>query len=212
MKSKPSFSLPRWLFLLTFSAAATHAQPVTAIGATAVPGLLGQTYNGVEVAYINHTEDGPPDSLRRYSFVSSRPLIEKNNVDAAFRYDFIRGSAFGQRLQQHDVAMSFTGYVPATGTSLFARGDIGWTWSRSGGSWDNSFAYLLGVGAEIPLSPRLVLIPSINFRDIRQAAHDDWQYGAKLSWTLRSLWTATAGVHADDHRNLEFSFGVQRRY
>lgn len=173
--------------------------------------LLGQTYSAAEFGYTHHVESAPR-ALRRYGFVSSRPLVEAQNVDAAFRYNYTRGSAFGVSGHQHDLAMSFTGYLPLAQVKPFVRGDLGWAWTKVGGVKDDSFVYLVGVGVEVPLAPRLALTPFLNFEEARQFHDRVWSAGGRLSYRVNRGWGATFAVQADDEHNIEYTFGVLRRF
>ncbi len=207
MKSKKScFTLAAWFIALVLGPAGAGLAQTDA-GA----GLLGQTYSGIEFGYTHHVE-AAPRALHRYGFVSSRPLVEKENVDAAFLYNYTRGSAFGLGGQQHDLAMAFTGFLPHPEARPFARAELGWVWTRLGGIRESSFAYKVGVGVELPLSARVAVAPFVNYREITQAHDRGFQFGVRGHYRMNRLWHATLTFTADDAHNLDYAAGVQRRF
>jgi hypothetical protein len=213
MKIKPSVKLAISGALLALGVSASAlAQSAAPVMNTDSGGLLGQTYTGVEFGYTHHVE-GLPSVLHRYGFVSSRPLTEaKENVDAAFRYNYTRGSALGATATQHDVAVAFTGYLPLQNVKPFIEGDAGWVWSRGDAAHESSFLYLFGAGAEFALARQLALTPFVTYQEAPRFHDHVWNYGAKASYRFNRDWSSTLTVQADDQHNVEYAVGVQRRF
>jgi hypothetical protein len=210
MKTKPSLHCIVTVVGLAL-ASALNANEVPQSNADS-PGLLGKTYSGLEFGYTHHVE-GAPDVLHRYGFVSSRPLAEaKENVDAAFRYNYTRGSAFGLHADQHDIAMGFTGYLPTPDAKPFIEGELGWAWTKVGGVKDNSLVYTLGAGVELRLNPRLSLAPFVQFQDAPQFHDRLWNFGARATHHFERGWSGTLTIQSDDAHNIEYALGVLRRF
>jgi hypothetical protein len=189
------------------------AQPaMTAVSRDSSHGLLGQTYTGVGFGYVHHVE-APPRARHRYGFVSSRPLLELGETtDAAFRYDYTRSSASGERRHRHDVAVGFTRYVENALTKPFLRADAGYAMRKEEGRTRNSFAYVAGAGVEVAVAPWLALTPYANFHHAPSLDSGRWQFGATASHRFNRAWSSTLGVQMDTKHNLEYAVGLQRRF
>ena len=210
MKTTPWFKLPTLGALLLTPLFGQMASPTGVADYSA--GLLGRTYTAGEFGYVHHVQRAP-DVLRRYGFASNAPLRELgSNTDATFRYDYTRGSGTAT-LVRHDVAVAFTRYATLhDGTKPFLVAQAGWAGLKTAGELHSSFAYLVGAGAELTLRPRLALTPYLNFREALE--HDDraWNFGAKLGWRFEQRWSGTFAVQIDDHHNIEYAVGLQRRF
>lgn len=215
MKTK----LPLILILSVLGAGGTLATPlqgeageVAAAIAADSAGLLGRTYSGLEFGYTHHVE-GPPGSLRRFGFVSSRPIVEEaQNVDAAFRYNYTRGSLAGGTWSRHDGAMSFTGYLPPAEARPFVRGDVGWVWSQGAGNSENAFQFLVGGGIEIVMTPRMALTPFIHYQDAPDLDERAVWFGAQTSYRFDRVWSGTFTLQIDNEHNIEYALGMMRRF
>lgn len=194
------------------NSAVVESGPVLSPLADDSPGLLGRTYSGLEFGYTHHVESAPR-SLRRWGFVSNRPIIEEaQNVDAAFRYNYTRGSLVSGSQSQHDVAASFTGYLLRTEVKPFLRGDLGWAWTSGRGNSENGFMFVLGTGMELTLTPRLALTPYINYQDAPDLDERAVIFGARGVYRFHREWQGTLAVQIDDAHNLEYSVGLMRRF
>ncbi|HVS51789.1 MAG TPA: hypothetical protein VHD62_05485 [Opitutaceae bacterium] len=213
MKIKTSLKLALAGALLAGGATtAMFAQSATPLSPADNGGLLGQEYTGVEFGYTHHVESAPA-VLHRYGFVSSRPLVEaKENVDAAFRYNYTRGSAFGSLVTQHDVAVAFTGYLPLGTAKPFVEGDAGWAWQRGDVAHQSGFMYLIGAGVELAVAPRVAVAPFVNYTEAPRFHDHIWNFGARTSYRFDRTWSGTFTVDVDDQHNVEYAVGVQRRF
>jgi hypothetical protein len=210
MKSIPSLKLATFAALAAFCP--VLAQSPVPMSSEESAGLIGQAYSGLEVGYVHHIESAPR-ALHHYSFVSSAPIGELGpTVDAAFRYDYVRGSMLGMTGHQHTVMASFLKYAPLDHSRPFVHADAGWLWQKSLGQNESSFVYRVGAGIEILLKPRLALTPYAVYRDARQVEERSWNFGAKLAHRMHRQWSGTLGVQFDDERNVEWSLGIQRRF
>ena len=175
-------------------------------------GLLGRTYSAVEFGFNHHVESAPR-ILRRYGFVSSRPLGELGPyVDASFHYDYTRGSEFGARFDEHDLTVAFLRYFPQGDVKPFVQAEAGWLWQRFAGRHEDSFVYRLGGGVEFLLKPRVALTPFVTYRDARQVEQRAWNVGAKMVFRANRSWSWSVALQVDDSHNLEYAAGVQRRF
>ena len=208
MKTTNSFLLTGAALLLALTwPASASAQPASA----PITGeFIGQTYSGLDWGYTRHTESAP-SVLHRYGFVTSRPLLEAENVDAAFRYNYTRGTTLGPNGRQHDFDLAFTGYISRGSVKPFLEGRTGWAWAKAGAVSRNSFAYLVGGGLELLLAPQFSLTPFVNFRETPHFHERGWNGGVKAGFRLNRGWSSSVTVEFDDEHNTQFSFGVQLR-
>lgn len=177
-------------------------------------GLLGQKFTGVDFGYTHHVESAPK-SLRRYGFVSQAPLAELTNVDAAFHYDFIRGSSLGLTNQTHRTYVSFTRYFEHRTVKPFAQAAAGWAWSKTGPVKEDSFFYRGVVGAEVGINPNVALTPFVSIEEaanIGGLGDRAWNIGAKLAYRLNRNWVPTLRVQIDDDDNIEYAVGMNYRF
>jgi hypothetical protein len=208
--------IPSSLHLLTVAAALAagpaFAQSPAMMSAEETGGLLGQTYSGLEFGYTHHIESAPR-TLHRYGFISSKPIDDfGSNTDAAFRYDFMRGSGSGARFDQHELGISLLRYTVQGEVKPFVHADIGYLWQKAGAEREESFAYRLGAGVELKLKPRVSLTPFFSYRDARQVEQRSWNFGAKIAVRPDRRWSWSFAVQADDERNIEYAAGAQRRF
>jgi hypothetical protein len=173
-------------------------------------GLVGQNYSGLTFGYTHHV-DGPPSVLHSFGFLANRPT-EVPNVDASFKYEYTTGSAFGVTGREHDLAIGATGYLPLAGFKPFLEGNVGWAFAKTGGVKNDSFAYLIGVGAEFQVLPRLAVTPYVNYQEAPHFHDRVWNYGAKTTYRLAQEWSTTFAVQIDDEHNVEYKLGVNRHF
>lgn len=187
------------------------AQTMPATSGEFAPGLIGDTYTGIEFGYT-HRSDGPPDVLHRYGAIVSRPIDDELvHTDAAVRYNYTRSGANGLINQTHEFAASLLHYVPVGGAKPFLEGQLGLAWQR-GAVHQSSVAYAAGAGVELLLAPRVALTPFAQFKSLPRFHDDVWNYGAKLTFRAERGWSVTVGVQFVDTDGAEFTLGVQRRY
>jgi len=202
--------------LLLVSTAALFAMATPAVRAQAATspafrgGLLGQTYSGIEAGYVRHHESAPR-VMRRYGFISSRPMPDGENLDGRFRYNYTRGSTLGTEGQQHDFSIGVSRFFRNGPVAPFLEGDLGWGWARGGGRRANSFIYQAKLGVETMLSTDVSLTPSISYQEARQFHDHTWNFGLKLAYRLNEGWATTLGTAIDDANNVEIALGVHRR-
>jgi hypothetical protein len=176
------------------------------------PGLLGSTYTGLDYGYTHHSSSAP-NALHRWGFISSRPIYDElRNTDAAFRYNYTRGSSSGDLMQMHEVAASLQSYMIVGEAKPFVEGQVGWAWSRSGAGGQSGAMYSGTVGVELGVMPQVTFTPFLRFRSSPRFHADNWYYGAKLLRRFDVSWSGSVGLQLDDDSNAEFSIGVQRRF
>jgi hypothetical protein len=187
------------------------AQTMATVPSDMAPGLIGETYTGVEFGYTHRT-DGPPDVMHRYGAIVSQPINDElNHTDAAVRYNYTRSSANGILGQAHEFAASLLHYVPVGGVKPFIEGQLGFAWTR-GATDGNSVMYAGTAGVEMLMSPRVALTPFAQFKSMPRLHDDVWNYGAKLTFRVERGWSASVGIHFVDADGAEFTLGIQRRY
>src|SRR5687767_5295675 len=93
----PKALLVSALFGLALSASAQMTPAPTAPSGGSTYGLLGEHYSGLRYTYTD-INDGPLNVMHGYGFVANRPTSQR--VDAMFKYEYSRASAFGMRTQQ----------------------------------------------------------------------------------------------------------------
>ncbi len=204
------------LSLLTFAATLAlcpvFAQSPSLLAPGETGGLLGQAYTGVEFGYTHHVESAPR-VLRRYGFVSSKPLDELGaHVDASFRYDYTRGSEFGARFDEHDLMVGFLRYFPQAEVKPYLSAEFGWAWEKFAGNDEDSFVYRLGAGVEFLLKSRVALTPFVTYRDARAIEQRAWNVGARLGIRATRAWNWSFTLQVDDDHNIEYAVGAQRRF
>jgi hypothetical protein len=210
MKTTTSLPLVVLAGLLALSPVSAQTT-ASVVSADTSAGLLGQTYTGGEFAYTHHVES-PPRTLRRYGFVSYRPLGELGpQVDAAFRYDYNRSSLAGITNHEHDVTATLLRYWVQDTAKPFVHADLGWAWQKFGGANDHSLLYRVGAGVELALKPRLAATPFVNYRETRNFDQRAWNFGAKIAYRMHQHWNSSFTVQVDDSNNVEYTIGLQRR-
>jgi hypothetical protein len=172
-------------------------------------GLLGQDYAGAFFSYT-HFDDGPPSAARTYGLIANRPT-EIANLDASFKYEYSRMSAFGMRARQHDVAIGATKYIPLAAAKPFISGDIGWAFAKAGGVKDNSFFYVVTGGAEFQVLPRLAVSPYVSYSEAKDFHVRGWDFGVKAAYRLSQDWSAMARVQFDDDY-VDYRVGANRHF
>lgn len=195
------------------SASAQTAVPVPAPAAEdrETPSLLGQTYTGLEFGYTHHVESAPR-SLRRFGFVSHKPLGELGpQVDATFRYDYLRGSTAGTTFHQHDITASLLRYWVDGPAKPFLHADLGWAWQKFGAR-DSSFLYRLGAGLEVQLRQRFAVTPFFAYRETPGLDDRRWNFGGRIAYRMQHQWSWALTTQMDDKHNIEYALGFQRRF
>lgn len=208
MKTKNSYLIAGGALLLALAwPCSASAQPAST---TLSGGWIGETYSGLEWGYTRHRESAP-SVLHRYGFVSSRPLLEADNLDAAFHYNYTRGSTLGANGKQHDFELAFTGYLTRGSVKPYLEGRTGWAWAKAGAVSRNSFAYRAGGGLEMLIGPQFSLTPFINFRETPHFHERAWTGGMKAGIRINRGWSSSVAVEFDDEHNSQFTFGLQLR-
>jgi len=178
-------------------------------------GLLGADYAGAEFGYIHHI-DGPPRVMHRYGFVANRPvtpLSSSVNVDAMFKYNYTTGSDSGIHAWQHDAMIGSTAYLNLARIKPFVEGNVGWAWTAGNvASKNDSFAYLVGGGAEVQVAERFVITPYANFREATHFHSHGWTYGTKAAYRLTRQWSGLVGGELDENHNVEWRVGMNRHF
>lgn len=178
-------------------------------------GLLGADYAGLEFGYTHHI-DGAPSVLHRYGFVANRPatpLSSGVNVDAMFKYNYTTGSDSGLHAWQHDAMIGATGYLNMARLKPFLEGNVGWAWTNNNFRTKNdSFAYLVGAGAEVQVAERFVITPYANYRETPHFHSHVWTYGTKAAYRLTRQWSGLVGGEIDENHNIEYRVGVNRHF
>jgi hypothetical protein len=183
----------------------------SASGSGSAYGLLGQNYAGVYFGYTD-IDKGPPDAARSYGFIANRPS-EVPNVDALFKYEYTRMSAFGVNYREHDFAIGGVGYLPLAGVKPFIEGNLGWAFAKAGGgAKSDSFTYLIGVGAEFQLLSRLAVSPYVNYQEATHFNSHQWNYGVKATYRIAQEWSGTVAVERNDDHDMTYRFGVNRHF
>lgn len=212
MKITTSLQLVTFAAGLALSSAFAQTSPAPALAAEDGGGLLGATYSGVEFGYTHHVESAPR-ALRRYGFVSHKPMAELGaTVDGTFRYDYVRGSLPGATLHQNHLSASLLRYWVDGSAKPFVHADVGWAWHKAGGASDSSFLYRLGAGAEVWVRPRVAVTPFVMFSDTPDLDDRVWNFGAKFGYRLDRHWHAGFTLKLDSEHNIEYALGFQRRF
>lgn len=180
-------------------------------------GLIGQNYAGANYTYTHHVSN-LPSSLNTYGVIVNEAA--RSGFDSALKYDWTTGSALGANLQQHALALAFTGYVPLTWGKPFIEGDAGWVWQKTAGVRDNAFAYAVAGGVELQLLERLVLTPAISYEAapgldsnfIWNNADHDWYGGAKATYRISRTWSSSLGARMDTRHNIGYTLGVNYHF
>ena len=176
-------------------------------------GQLGAAFAGVSLDYLR-LDDGPPSAARGFTFTVNQPL--NAGFDAKFDYDYAKASAFGVSAHQETALASLVAFETSNWGRSYVQVGAGYAWIRGGGVSDNSFEFLVGVGAEFQAARALTLTPYLNF--VRQTGANESRYdlGMKATYRLTKEWDLTAKVQQDFVRHSSdatvFSLGVAYRY
>lgn len=191
-------------------AGASSSGMTTSAASGSAYGLLGQDYMGVHFGYTD-VDSGPPNVAHSYGFIANRPS-EVPNLDALFKYDFSRARAFGLKNEEHDFAIGAVGYVPLAGVKPFAEANVGWAFGKFAGNRSDSFTYLLGVGAEIQVMPRLALSPYVNFQEATHYNQNQWTYGVKATYRVAQEWSTSLAVELNKDDDVTVRVGLNRHF
>lgn len=174
-------------------------------------GLLGQDYAGVTFGYTD-LDRGPAHVVHSYGFHANRPT-QVPNLDAAFKYEYSRLSAFGNRVTEHDVAIGATKFLTLAQFKPFLEGNVGWAFLKNSfGGRADSFFYLAGIGAEFQALPRLAVAPYVNYQEAPHLHARNWNYGAKATYRVTQQWSGTVVLELNDDSDLTFKIGVNRHF
>jgi hypothetical protein len=193
---------------------ATAPGDMTSLSGTGY-GLLGQDYAGLEFGYTHHV-DGPPSVLHRYGFIANRPAAPMSsgvNVDAMFKYNYTTGSDSGLHAWEHDALIGARGFLNFANVKPFVEGNAGWAWTNNNFKTKNdSFAYVLGTGAEFQVGQRVAVAPYVNYEEMPHFHSHEWSYGAKASLRVAREWSAILGGEMDEDHNIEYRVGWNRHF
>jgi hypothetical protein len=174
-------------------------------------GLLGQDYVGLTFGYTD-LENGPASVVHSYGFHANRPAPELPNLDASFNYEYSRVSAFGNTAREHDVAIGVTKFLSLAQIKPYLEGNVGWAFLKSNNAKTDSFFYLVGIGAEIQLMPRLALTPYVNYQEAPRLHARGWSYGVKATYRFAQAWSGSVGLELDDDSDIQYKVGVNRHF
>ena len=173
-------------------------------------GLLGQNYTTIGYGYIDL--DSTNVHASRYSLAANQSLRE--GLDGLLEYGYTRSSSFaGTRLTQHDLMAGARAYLTSAGFKPYVEAGLGWVWQKAAGVSDDSFAWGLGVGAEIDVVSAVTVTPYVRYEDLTRGSNNDsWNYGVKANYWVTSRVGIQAGVERDDDKNMTYSVGANIRF
>ena len=178
-------------------------------------GMLGQDYAGAEFGYTHHV-DGPPSVLHRYGFIANRPVSPASagvNLDGMFKYNYTTGADSGLHAWQHDAMIGTRAFLNLANVKPFVEGNVGWAWTNNNFKMKNdSFAYLLGAGAEFQLGQRFALTPYVNYEEMPHFHGHAWTYGTKAAFRVSRTWSGVIGGELDEDHNIEYRVGWNRHF
>lgn len=173
-------------------------------------GLLGQNY--VTLGYGYTDLDSTSIHASTYTLSANQSLRE--GLDGIFEYNYTRTSQFGssQRLTQHDIMLGARAFLTSGVVKPYVEAGAGWVWERSA-VHDDSFAWGLGVGAEIEVINALTVTPFVRYEDITKGSDNDtWTYGVKTNYWLNRSLGLQAGIARDDDKNMTYTVGANIRF
>ncbi|MDQ5980341.1 MAG: hypothetical protein QG602_3317 [Verrucomicrobiota bacterium] len=173
--------------------------------------LLGQTYGTLTYSYINL--DGTSVHADSYAFEVNQPLAE--NIDGVFGYEYSQtGNIAGSRVKQQVLSAAVRAFSRSYAWGKpFAEAGVGYARSRLAGDSDDSFVWSLGIGAELRVSARATVTPYVRYADAPDLAGSGaFNFGARGSYWIDSLWAVTAGFEVDDDKNTAFTVGTNFRF
>jgi opacity protein-like surface antigen len=180
--------------------------------ADAGKGLLGQSYVGLDYAYMV-LHSSAVANYQGLNFEYNQPL------NTGFDFNLGLGDSWssqfsGTRARQKAVDANAIAFIPdlAWGRPFIGVG-AGWIWTKTSNVRDNSFLYKLDTGVEFQVTRELSLTPVVSFTD-PTALHvnNKWGYGVKANYWITSEWGVTAGVMRDNMVNTTFSVGTTFRF
>jgi hypothetical protein len=173
-------------------------------------GLLGQQYASLTYTYLDLDAPAHADD---YTLGLNQPL--NAGLDAIFSYDYTRsGRIAGGRATEHDLLAGLRAFSNHyTWGKPFVEASVGYSWQKFGGAKDDSFAWGLGVGAELQLAPAFTLTPTIKYADAPDlAGSGTWIYAVKANYWIDSQWSVVAGISRDDDHTNGFTVGTNFRF
>lgn len=173
--------------------------------------LLGQSYATLTYGYVNFDESSV--HADDYTFEINEPLMA--NLDGVFAYDYLHSGVFaGSRLKQHTLSAALRAFSTSYAWGKpFAEAGVGFAWNRFGGVSDDSFVWMVGVGAELRVNNRATVTPYMNYVDAPDLGDSGaFSFGVRGSYWIDSSWAVTTGFEVDDDRNTTFTVGTNFRF
>lgn len=176
-------------------------------------GLLGASYAGVSFDYLD-LRDGPPSAGRGFTLTLNQAM--NPGFDTKLSLDYAKASAFGINANQKNLFASLVSFEKIAGATGYVELGAGWTWFKAGPFSDNSFAFVVGTGAEFQVAQALTVTPYLNF--VRRTGFNDSEYdlGVKAAYRVTQHWDLTAKVQQNfvrkDSDVTVFSIGANYRY
>lgn len=173
-------------------------------------GLLGVNY--VTTGYSYTDLDNTGTHVSDFTLTLNENL--RDGIDGIVEYGYGRSSKIaGSRITQHDILFGARAFLTSGATKPYVEAGVGWVWQKGFGSSDDSFAYGLGVGAEIQIAPAATLTPFVRYEDITRGSNNDsWTYGLKANYWVSSRVGLQAGIARDDDKNMNYSVGANFRF
>jgi len=176
------------------------AQP--APDASAVQGLLGQSYATLTYTYINL--DGVSSHADDYQFAANLPVSA--GLDGLLSYDFVDHD-FGHSNVLMAGLRAFSSRFNWGKPYVEAGAGFAWT------SGDDSFVWNVATGIEFQVARQATLTPFIEYTDAPDLAGDgSWNFGAKGNYWVNPQWAVTVSVEIDDDNNTGFTVGTNFRF
>lgn len=153
------------------------------------PGVLGHSYLDFNYTWVDFNEDNA--SPRGYIAGLSANMPLQRGLDVGLGYNYFRennhrnpfnNSPFDVRA--HQLTTNATYWLPSAGVKPFVTGAVGYKWNhgdlQSFRTYDDTWVWAAGVGAEIPLG-LFSLTPRISYSNDFHGhyAPGVWHYGAQ---------------------------------
>ncbi|MDB6169647.1 MAG: hypothetical protein JWM88_2511 [Verrucomicrobia bacterium] len=157
-------------------------------------GLLGSSYSAFNLRYTD-IDGGSPTAMRGVGLQLNQAW--RPGIDFQVNYDWGRATAGPIRVTYQDLNTGVTVFSKLDWGKPFVQALAGWEWRRGLPALGNSFAYNLGTGVELQLSPRFALTPSMSFVRATGVNRSEVDYALKGTYRVNRQWSVSAAAQYD---------------
>lgn len=220
----------KFLLLATASVLGlTHvasAQGGAAPAAPASPGLLGQTYVGLDLNYTDM--DRTNTDFRGFDLRLNQNVRE--GLDVFLGYGYGNSENFlGSDLDRNTVDVGARYFVSMGTIKPFIEASAGWVWVDGPlGLDDDSFTWSGGAGVEFAVGNKFAVTPFARYKEATNLngdvalffpnapsfRYDDdtFEFGVRANYWVTRQWALTAKLVRNDNKDMTYSVGAVYRF